>query len=179
MSTDDPAPDVPDIEDPRPSTPLTEDFRTGTANDPPRWAGDDPATLTVDGETVAVPPDATLLDAVEAAGREVPALCHYDRDTDAGEEIGPRSTCRTCTVEVDGDRVSVASRRGEITVRARVTDRPGRGVVFVPMHFADGAANELTGEQYDPTSGIPEYKVASVRVRSLDDADGAAAATDD
>ena len=109
MSTDDPAPGVPDIEDPRPSTPLTEDFRTGTANDPPQWAGDDPATLTVDGETVAVPPDATLLDAVEAAGREVPALCHYDRDTDAGEEIGPRSTCRTCTVEADGDLVAACS----------------------------------------------------------------------
>jgi len=108
-------PRVPDIEDPRPSTPLTEDFRTGTANDPPRYparAAADSAdgtgdqlpemlTVTVDGETVAVPRGATLLDAVEAAdaSEDVPALCHYDRDTEAAEEVGPRTTCRTCVVE--------------------------------------------------------------------------------
>ncbi|WP_254841334.1 formate dehydrogenase subunit alpha [Natronomonas marina] len=112
MSADDsPTPGVPDldVEDPRPSTPLTEDFRTGTANDPPRFDGDEAATLTVDGETIAVPPGGTLLDAVEAAGQEVPALCHYDRETEAGEEIGPRSTCRTCTVEADGELVAACS----------------------------------------------------------------------
>ena len=117
MSADEPGatPGIPDIEDPRPSTPLTEDFRTGTANDPPRRGSepDSASTLTVDGETVVVPPGATLLDAVEAAGEEVPALCHYDRDTDAGEEIGPRSTCRTCVVESDGDLVAACSTPAE------------------------------------------------------------------
>ncbi|MFB6206473.1 MAG: formate dehydrogenase subunit alpha [Haloglomus sp.] len=106
-SDDATAPRVPDIEDPRPSTPLTEDFRTGTANDPPRYSarGADPdaemVTVTVDGEAVAVPRGATLLDAVEAAdgGADVPALCHYDRDSETAEEIGPRTTCRTCVVE--------------------------------------------------------------------------------
>jgi len=39
----------------------------------------------------------------------------------------------------------------------------------VPMHFADGAANTLTGEYFDPTSGIPEYKVASVRITPIED----------
>ena len=100
MSANEPFPRVPEIRDPRPSTPLTEGFRTGTANDPPRPTGD-AATVSVDGTTVAVPPGSTLLDAVEAAGSSVPALCHYDRDTEAAEEIGPRSTCRTCTVETD------------------------------------------------------------------------------
>jgi formate dehydrogenase major subunit len=66
----------------------------------------------------------------------------------------------------------VASRRGDITVRAQVTDRVGEGVVFVPMHFAEGAANVLTDETYDPTSGIPEYKVASVRVEAIEDPTG-------
>jgi formate dehydrogenase major subunit len=117
MSADEPGPTpgIPDIEDPRPSTPLTEDFRTGTANDPPRqgFETDSAATLTVDGETVVVPPESTLLDAVEAAGEKVPALCHYDRDTDAGEEIGPRSTCRTCVVESDGDLVAACSTPAE------------------------------------------------------------------
>jgi formate dehydrogenase major subunit len=118
MSTDDPdagtpTPRVPDIEDPRPSTPLTETFRTGTANDPPRPERsadpeDGPTTLTVDGETVVVPPGGTLLDAIEAAGSDVPALCHYDRDTEAAEEIGPRTTCRTCVVETDEDGLVAA-----------------------------------------------------------------------
>ncbi len=106
-------PRIPEIEDPRASTPLTETFRTGTANDPPRperagGSADNPTTLTVDGQTVIVPPGGTLLDAVNAAGREVPALCHYDRDTEAAEEIGPRTTCRTCVVETDDDGLVAA-----------------------------------------------------------------------
>ncbi|UIO98655.1 formate dehydrogenase subunit alpha [Halobaculum sp. CBA1158] len=68
----------------------------------------------------------------------------------------------------DGDRVRVESPRGAIEVHATVSDRPGDGVVFVPMHFADGAVNELTGERFDPDSGIPEYKVSSVRVSPVD-----------
>ncbi|WP_255149751.1 formate dehydrogenase subunit alpha [Halorarius halobius] len=109
MSSD-PLPRVPGVEDPQHETPLTEDFETGTANDPPLAVGDDPVTLSVDGETVTVPAGSTLLDAVEAAGREVPALCHYDRDSDASELIGPRSTCRTCTVAEGGELVAACSR---------------------------------------------------------------------
>ncbi|GAB7021288.1 formate dehydrogenase subunit alpha [Halostagnicola bangensis] len=100
MGTDQtPLPGVPSVEDPQPSTPLTEDFQTGTANDPDVPAGDGPTTLTVDGRSVTVSGDATVLDALEAAGDDssVPALCHYDRS----DEIGPRNTCQTCVVETD------------------------------------------------------------------------------
>lgn len=81
----------------------------------------------------------------------------------------------------DGDRVSVQSPRGEITVTARVTDRVGEGVVFVPMHFATGAVNRLTNEAFDPTSGIPEYKVSSVRVApaATEEGESAGATVDD
>jgi formate dehydrogenase major subunit len=68
---------------------------------------------------------------------------------------------------VDGDYVEVESRRGSIVVKAEVTDRVDEGTVFIPMHFARGAVNELTKGELDPTSGIPEYKVSSVRVRDL------------
>ncbi|WP_255196079.1 formate dehydrogenase subunit alpha [Halorarius litoreus] len=110
MSSD-PLPRVPSVEDPRHETPLTEDFETGTANDPPLAVGDEPVTLTVDGETVTVDPGATLFDAVKAVGADgdVPALCSYDRDSEASDLIGPRSTCRTCTVEADGDLVASCS----------------------------------------------------------------------
>ena len=65
--------------------------------------------------------------------------------------------------------VRVTSRRGSIVVRADVTDRVGPGTVFIPMHFASGAVNMLTGEAYDPIAGIPEYKISSVRVEPLED----------
>ena len=77
--------------------PLTEDIAPGTATDPP-VGSDESATVTVDGQEVTVPAGGTLLDAVEAVDtdEEVAALCHYGR-----EDIGPRSTCRTCMVETD------------------------------------------------------------------------------
>ncbi|RQG86693.1 formate dehydrogenase subunit alpha [Natrarchaeobius halalkaliphilus] len=67
----------------------------------------------------------------------------------------------------DGDYVRVESRRGEIVVRARVSDRVDAGTLFIPMHFAAGAVNKLTQKTFDPRSGIPEYKVSSVRVEAL------------
>lgn len=38
----------------------------------------------------------------------------------------------------------------------------------MPMHFAKGAVNTLTKETFDPISGIPEYKVSSVRIAPTD-----------
>ncbi|MGZ0746209.1 formate dehydrogenase subunit alpha [Haloparvum sp. AD34] len=111
MSTDESTPDrslpsVPDTENPTHETPLTEDFNDGTANDPAVGDGSpSPATLTVDGDEITVPSDATVIEALEATGaaEDVPALCHYDRDSECGDEIGPRSECRTCMVETDAE----------------------------------------------------------------------------
>ncbi len=64
----------------------------------------------------------------------------------------------------DGEPVSVASRRGQITVRARVTEMVVPGVLFIPFHFAEGAANALTNNALDPESSIPEFKVCAVKI---------------
>ena len=56
------------------------------------------------------------------------------------------------------------SRRGEVVVDALVTDRVDAGVIFMPFHFGDGAANRLTNDVLDPTAKIPEYKVCAARV---------------
>jgi predicted molibdopterin-dependent oxidoreductase YjgC len=64
----------------------------------------------------------------------------------------------------DDDMVRVASRRGEITVKVRATDRVGKGVVFMPFHFAETAVNALTNTALDPVAKIPELKVCAVRV---------------
>jgi formate dehydrogenase alpha subunit len=64
-----------------------------------------------------------------------------------------------------GAKVTVRSRRGAITVTAKVTNRPGRGVVFVPFHYREAAANVLTNSaNLDPVAMIPDLKVAAVRV---------------
>jgi formate dehydrogenase alpha subunit len=65
-------------------------------------------------------------------------------------------------------RVRVASRRGEIELAVRVTPRIRPGVVFIPFHFAEAAANALTNAALDPDSGIPEYKVCAVQVEPVE-----------
>ena len=64
-----------------------------------------------------------------------------------------------------GGRVTVASRRGEVTVTALVTGCVPEKVLFMPFHFMEGAANALTNNALDPESHIPEFKVAAVSIR--------------
>ena len=64
-------------------------------------------------------------------------------------------------------KVKVSSRRGEIELVARVTDRIKPGVVFIPFHFAEAAANALTNGAFDPIAKIPEYKVCAVNVEEV------------
>jgi formate dehydrogenase major subunit/formate dehydrogenase alpha subunit len=63
------------------------------------------------------------------------------------------------------DELLVTSRRGEVRVEARVTTVVMPGVVFMPFHFAEGAANALTNNVLDPESAIPEFKVCAVSIR--------------
>jgi formate dehydrogenase alpha subunit len=63
--------------------------------------------------------------------------------------------------------VRVISRRGEIETRAWITRRVPPGIVFIPFHFAEAAANMLTNPALDPVAKIPEYKVAAVRVEKV------------
>jgi predicted molibdopterin-dependent oxidoreductase YjgC len=68
----------------------------------------------------------------------------------------------------DDQAVRVSSRRGTIVLRAWVTQRTTVGVVFIPMHFAEAAANLLTIDALDPLAKIPEYKACAVRVESAE-----------
>lgn len=78
-------------------------------------------------------------------------------------EINPEDA-RTLAIE-GGSRVKVTSRRGSIIVKAVVTKRPARGVVFIPFHFKEAAANALTSSTaLDPVAKIPAFKVSSVRI---------------
>ncbi|MGE5302754.1 MAG: formate dehydrogenase subunit alpha [Alphaproteobacteria bacterium] len=77
-------------------------------------------------------------------------------------EINPRDATRL-KIE-DEQAVRVSSRRGSIVLRAWVTPRTTVGVVFIPMHFAEAAANLLTIDALDPRAKIPEYKACAVRI---------------
>jgi formate dehydrogenase alpha subunit len=66
----------------------------------------------------------------------------------------------------DGELAKLVSRRGEIEAKAWVTDRVPRGLVFVPFHYAEAAANVLTNPAVDPQAKIPEFKVCAVRVEA-------------
>ena len=46
----------------------------------------------------------------------------------------------------------------------RVTRAIRPGVVFIPFHYSEAAANALTNSALDPIAKIPEYKVCAVRV---------------
>jgi predicted molibdopterin-dependent oxidoreductase YjgC len=65
-------------------------------------------------------------------------------------------------------RVRVASRRGEIELGVRITPYIRPGVVFIPFHYAEAAANVLTNAALDPIAKIPEYKVCAVSVQPVD-----------
>ncbi len=65
----------------------------------------------------------------------------------------------------DGDMVRIESRRGEMTLPAKVVETIRPDTVFIPYHWpGDLSANLLTHRDIDPISGIPEFKVSAVRV---------------
>jgi formate dehydrogenase alpha subunit len=64
----------------------------------------------------------------------------------------------------DGDPLKISSRRGEIKAKAKVSEKAVKGTIFIPFHYAEAAANQLTHAALDPTAKIPEYKVCAVRM---------------
>ena len=64
----------------------------------------------------------------------------------------------------DGDWVRLASRAGETTLRAQITDRVAPGVVYTTFHHPDTQANVVTTDYSDWATNCPEYKVTAVQV---------------
>jgi formate dehydrogenase major subunit len=63
-----------------------------------------------------------------------------------------------------GGILTIASRRGRISLYARADDGMPRGAVFVPFCYYEAAANMLTNPVLDPFGKIPEFKYCAVRV---------------
>ncbi len=92
--------------------------------------------------------------------RRIPRL---ERELPTGYvEINPKDAKKLSISQ--GDMVKVQSRRGEIRIRALVTEEILPGVVFIPFHFAECAANVLTSRYLDPEAKIAELKVCAVKI---------------
>ncbi|PIE11081.1 MAG: formate dehydrogenase subunit alpha [Rhodobacterales bacterium] len=64
----------------------------------------------------------------------------------------------------EGDWVKLASRAGETSLRAKITDRVSPGVVYTTFHHPDTQANVITTDYSDWATNCPEYKVTAVQV---------------
>ena len=64
----------------------------------------------------------------------------------------------------DGQFVRLASRSGDTTLRATITDRVNPGVVYTTFHHPDTQANVITTDYSDWATNCPEYKVTAVQV---------------
>jgi predicted molibdopterin-dependent oxidoreductase YjgC len=67
----------------------------------------------------------------------------------------------------NGEMVKATSRRGTIDITAMVTDGIKKGVVFIPFHYVECAANILTNNALDPVAKIPEFKACAVRIEKM------------
>ena len=70
----------------------------------------------------------------------------------------------------DKEMVRAITRRGEIEVPAKVTSEIMKGVMFMPFHFAECAANMLTNNALDPIAKIPEFKACAIKIEKIQEA---------
>jgi formate dehydrogenase alpha subunit len=64
----------------------------------------------------------------------------------------------------NGDVLQISSRRGKISIKARVTDTVPEGTVFIPMHYREAAVNVIVNDACDPFAKTPEFKVCAVKI---------------
>jgi len=105
-------------------------------------------------------------------------LYHYHTGSMTRRSVGLDEICKEGYIEInpadaeflgikENDLVTVSSRRGKIEIKAKLTNIVARGVVFIPFHFAESAANVLTNAALDPIAKIPELKVCAVRIEEI------------
>ena len=102
-------------------------------------------------------------------------LYQYHTGTMTMKSEGLNEMAPECFVEIssedatsyeleDGDKVKIASRRGEIEARATISEKAVEGTLFLPFHYANAPVNKLTNAALDPIAKIPEYKVCAIRI---------------
>jgi predicted molibdopterin-dependent oxidoreductase YjgC len=95
--------------------------------------------------------------------RRCPTLHHENPVVEV--EINP-ADARRLHIQ-PGEQIKASSRRGSIKVKALVTERVKPGVVFIPLHYMENAANRLTNAALDPVTKTPEYKVCAMQLAKM------------
>ncbi|MBN1375282.1 MAG: formate dehydrogenase subunit alpha [Dehalococcoidia bacterium] len=67
----------------------------------------------------------------------------------------------------DRDMVKVTSRRGQITIKTKISDKVPPKTLYMPFHFAESAANILTNTVLDPLAKMPEIKICAVKIEGV------------
>jgi predicted molibdopterin-dependent oxidoreductase YjgC len=88
------------------------------------------------------------------------------REPRAYAEIHPADAARAGIA--DGQPCSVRSRRGAVRLQARLSDGVPPGMIYMPFHFREAAANVLTyADRLNAGAGTPEYKYCAVRLEPV------------
>jgi formate dehydrogenase major subunit len=88
------------------------------------------------------------------------------------DAIEPLATASMCGADMQrlgveaGDVITIASRRGHVTLRVRRDDGTPAGAVFVPFAYYEAAANMMTNPALDPFGKIPEFKYCAVTIHA-------------
>ena len=88
------------------------------------------------------------------------------------DAIEPTATASMCGADMLrlkvglGDVITIASRRGHVTLRVRRDDGTPQGAVFVPFAYYEAAANLMTNAALDPFGKIPEFKYCAVAIHA-------------
>jgi formate dehydrogenase alpha subunit len=64
----------------------------------------------------------------------------------------------------DMNECKVSTRRGQLTVKAKVSDNIKEGVLWMPFHYVEAPANLLTNDAFCPISRIGEYKACAAKL---------------
>ena len=66
-----------------------------------------------------------------------------------------------------GELVTLASRRGAITLKVQVSEQVAPGSVYTTFHFSEAPINLLTIDARDPQAQCPEYKICAVKITKV------------
>ena len=105
-------------------------------------------------------------------------LYHYHTRTQTGRCSGLNELLGEETADIaqedaealgiaQGEIIRVSSRRGAVTVKARITPEVLPGMVWMAFHFRENCANWLTNPAFDPVTLTAEYKACAVRIEKM------------
>ena len=106
-------------------------------------------------------------------------LYHYHTRTQTGRCAGLNDLLGEETADISlkdaarlgiehGEYIHVSSRRGQVRVRANVTEEMPDGMVWMAFHFREGNANWLANPAFDPITLTAEYKACAVNIAKIE-----------